>query len=196
MQQKNILLAEHLRALRTVYGLQRPDWHPDQQCLVRIVIDSPLRDNARTSSSLRGFERRTGLIGVGAALRTVRLYRTSLDGLNEAAKTLSQSPGSKSGSGFIEKYVELLPCADISHRVTQESLINESLDICYHNIGEHAWQGIAKMLVVLGGTNIKEHRGIQTLGYGTVLINHAKATIIAQHPLVRRVDVVSRITFR
>jgi hypothetical protein len=195
MIDKSLSLAQSLIALHDVYAQLPGPSNPDGFALVRIVIDSPLRDNGKTSSALRGFVRRTRFDYAGATSRTVRLFSSRIDCLADAARELRVT-NVTAGKAFIERFAGIQTTADIGPRIGQADLLDDHLAICFHNLGETAWLGITTMLFSLGGSSVKLHRGIQNLGYGSVRIDHAKAAQIAQHPLVRDIDVVNRITLR
>jgi hypothetical protein len=187
-------LAHDLPALAARYAKIPAVWNPGNKCLVRMRLTEPLHDNEKNARALRGFLRRSNFLIAGGLGPTVRLFRTDISHLICVADLLDENPSHPIGAAFLAYYDSLIPVGEIHARVRSSELQNELLQICYHD-GQSSpvWYGIEQMLTDLGGTNIRRWHGIANLGYGSVEINHARAEKIAEHPLVREIDLVPRL---
>ncbi len=156
-----------------------------------------LGDNARTSSALRGFLRRSGFGVAGATRRTLRLYYATLDQLDAAAAEFARRPIGGDGQRIVDRFAAIETSGVVSPlvRSAEPGEADIDLEVCFHvpPTGGDPWPGIERMLRDLGGVSPRRWTGIQSLGYGSVRIDRERAVDVVRHPLVRHVGPVPRI---
>jgi len=180
--------------LQATYNAQPAAWNPHGLAIVRIIVQEPLSENAKTRSSLHAFARRLNFTLGGSTSPTTRLFCSTIDNLGYAAQALDTKPLARNGQFLVDRYFGLQYTADMGREVGRE---RGDLLICYHNVDQiEVWPGIEAMVIALGGTDARRWNEFDNTNYVSVQIDHTKAVEIAKHPLVRRVEVAPQICYR